>query len=240
MPKADLIARLQQEILPLQGYKSALQHTALDVGLGAIKNAFPGGAFPLGAIHEFFCDSAEDLTASSGFIAGIVAALIKKNGAVIWIGSAPKIFPPALKAFGIEPHQLIFVHLKKERELLWAMEEALKCSSLAAVVGEISDITFTGSRRLQLAVENSGVTCFLLRYQPRNLTTAFISRWRITHVASAAEEGLPGLGHPRWQVELLKVRNGVPGAWQLEWKGGQFKQVYKTISVAAAEKRKTG
>lgn len=40
------------------------------------------------------------------------------------------------------------------------MEEALKCGGLAAVVGEVQDISFTASRRLQLAVEQSGVTGF--------------------------------------------------------------------------------
>jgi hypothetical protein len=36
------------------------------------------------------------------------------------------------------------------------------------------------------------------------------------------EEGLPGIGFPRWQVDLQRVRNGTPGSWQLEWAGGQF------------------
>ena len=40
------------------------------------------------------------------------------------------IFPPALKSFGIAPDKIIFIDLKKEKEILWAMEEALKCDGL--------------------------------------------------------------------------------------------------------------
>jgi protein ImuA len=41
-------------------------------------------------------------------------------------------------------------------------------------------------------------------------------------------------------VELLKVRNGKPGIWQVEWKGGQFRVVYKPISFVRAVHRKAG
>lgn len=143
MAKADIIAKLQRDILPLQGYKSLFHNDGLDVGLGPIKHAFPNKQFPLGAVHEFLCNGAEDATASSGFISGILSSLMRSSGAAIWIAPSQTIFPPALKAFGIDPDKIIFVTLKKEKEILWAVEEALKCSSLAAVVSEIAEYNFT-------------------------------------------------------------------------------------------------
>src|SRR5450631_649056 len=99
------------------------------------------------------------------------------------------------------------------------MEEALKCEGLAAVAGEIPHIDFTASRRLQLAVEKSSVTGLLLRHRPRQLNTiACVARWQINPLPSELEDDLPGVGFPRWNVELLKVRNGKPGAWQMEWR----------------------
>jgi protein ImuA len=110
------------------------------------------------------------------------------------------------------------VDLQRERDVLWAVEEALKCSALAAVVGELQELSFTASRRLQLAVERSRVTGFLHRYQPRRENTlACVSRWKVTPVASVAVGGLPGVGFPRWQVQLVRVRNGRPGSWVVEW-----------------------
>ena len=76
--KAHILAQLQKEILPLEGYKPIAGNKAFDGGLGFIKNAFPNASFPLGAIHEFYCSGTEDVSASSGFIAGVVSAICNK------------------------------------------------------------------------------------------------------------------------------------------------------------------
>lgn len=205
---------MQRDILTFQGFKQVAGNIGFDAGLGFIKNSFPNASFPLGAIHEFFCNGAEDISASSGFIAGILSAIMRKGGVSLWISSSQNIFPPALKSFGIEPDKIIFINVPKEKEILWVMEEALKCEGLAAVIAETSEISFTASRRLQLAVEQSRVTGFIIRRNPKNLTTACVTRWQITPLPSVSEDGLPGVGFPRWNVELLKVRNGTPGMWQ--------------------------
>src|SRR5690606_40358249 len=49
-------------------------------------------------------------------------------------------FPPGLKRFGVEPDRVIFIDLKREKDVLWAMEQGLKCSTLSAVVGELQEI----------------------------------------------------------------------------------------------------
>ncbi|MEO7562498.1 MAG: Error-prone repair protein ImuA, partial [Ferruginibacter sp.] len=221
--KADIIARLQREILPLQGIKTSLNNTAVDKTIGSLKNAFPGNTFPVGAVHEFIAPGMEDAATTTGFIAGILTPLMQNGGAVIWIASAQTIFPPALKSFGIIPDKIIFINLQKEKEMLWAMEEALKCEGLAAVISEIKELSFTASRRLQLAVEQSRVTGFIIRNNSRSLnTTACVTRWKITALSSEFEDTLPGVGFPRWNVELLKVRNGKPGNWSIEYSPGHF------------------
>ncbi len=64
---------------------------------------------------------------------------------------------------------------------------------------------------------------FLIRHQPKGINAiACMSRWRITPVASAWSDGMPGVGFPCWQAELLKVRNGKPGKWLLQWSADGF------------------
>ncbi len=239
LTKANIIAQLQKEILPLQGYKPIANGIRFDGGLGPVKYAFPNASFPLGAVHEFFCSAAEDSSATSGFIAGILSSLMQNTGASIWISSSRSIFPPALQSFGIEPDKIIFVDVLKEKERLWAMEEALKCEGLSAVIGEVQEISFTESRRLQLAVEQSRVTGFIIRRNPKNLATACVTRWRIKPLPSELADRLPGVGFPRWNVELLKVRNGTPGQWQLEW-AGRFRHVSKLAAITKDQQRKAG
>lgn len=247
--KQEIMAQLQRDILPLQGFKPPETGRATSMGLGPVEAAFPTGCFPTGAVHECISDSAEQAAAMRGFLAGLLGKLLLQGGACIWVSAVRRIFPPALAAFGVSAERVIFIDLRKEREVLWAMEEALQCGGLAAVVGECRDIDITASRRLQLAVEQSRVTGFILRHQPRqNNSLACIARWKIGPLPSVLEEGLPGVGHPRWEVELLKVRNGRPGKWQVEWSGGEFHVMTPGMAAAGQDigrmgqgaRRKTG
>jgi len=243
LEKADIIARLQKEILPLQGYKLSSGSNAVHIDLGPVLSAFPNGSFPFGAIHEFISTKVEQLACTSGFIAGLLSSFMQRGGVIVWISSSRTLFPPALKAFDIEPDRIIFIDLQKEKDVLWVMEETLKCEGLAAVVAELQQISFTESRRLQLAVEQSGVTGFILRRYQHNLNiTASVSRWRITPLPGEPDVAMPGVGFPRWNVELLKIRNGKPGSWQLEWWQGHFRNVSPPliISIPREQRRKTG
>ena len=204
----------------MQGFKPASSEMN-DAGLAIIKDAFPCSVFPQAAIHEFFTTSAEENSASSGFAAGIVSSLMKTGAPSVWVSASKNIFPPALKGFKIDPHKIIFIQSQKPKEILWTIEEALKCDSIAAVVGEIGEISFTESRRLQLATEQSKVTGFLIRNNPKNLSTACVTRWKIKPLSSE-KQILPGIGFTKWNVELLKVRNGKPGSWQIQWRKGNF------------------
>ncbi|AYB33762.1 ImuA family protein [Chryseolinea soli] len=238
--RADIMAALQTDILRLQGFKP-VNSPAVDMGLGPIKDAFPNATFPLGAVHEFLSSTTEDASATGGFMAGLVSSLIGKTGAALWISCARTLFPPALKSFGIQPDRFIFVDLKNEKDVLWAMDEALKCGALAAVVGEMQEISFTASRRLQLAVEQSQVTGFILRNRYRHLnTTACVSRWKITSLPSEQVDDLPGIGFPAWRVELLRIRNGRSGVWDMQWRDGKLVPVYKSLSIAQEQQQKTG
>jgi protein ImuA len=227
--RADIITALQTDILRLQGFK-ILGNTAVDLGLGPIIKAFPNETFPLGAVHEFISGKNEDGAATSGFVSGLLSGIMGRTGTSLWISSSRSLFPPALKAYGIEPDHCIFVDLKRERDVLWAMDEALKCGALSAVVGEVQDIDFKASRRLQLAVEQSQVTGFIIRRNIRKPnTTACVSRWKITQLPSVAVDDLPGIGFPQWKVELLRIRNGKPGSWDVQWTNGRFQPVCEEV-----------
>jgi protein ImuA len=240
-PKANIIDQLKREILSLQGFKKISNPVEMDLLPAAIKNAFPLAEFPLGVVHEFFDTGREDAAATCGFVSGILSSLMNSGGVCIWISSSKTIFPPALRSFGIAADRIIFIDLKKEKEMLWTMEEALKCDGLAAVIGEIPEVNFTASRRLQLAVEQSRVTGFILRHNPRGLnTTACVTRWKITSLPSELPGDMPGVGFPRWNVELLKVRNGKPGNWEIEFVAGRFRHISKVAAISLEQKKKTG
>ncbi|WP_316819236.1 Error-prone repair protein ImuA [Pedobacter nyackensis] len=242
--KKEILIKLQQDILLWQGFKPQAAAKAERVGLGEIEQAFPGGVFPKRAIHEFITVLPEDSASSGGFIAGLLAVLMQDGAACVWVSTSRKLFPASLSTFNVEPERIIFMDVKTEKDVLWITEEALKCEGLAAVVAELNNLSLIESRRLQLAVEESGVTGFILRKDASKATsTVATARWKISPLPTDTTSGLPGLGFPRWQVELLKVRNGNPGSWVLEWAGENFAAVNKVSGQSVwteKEKRKIG
>lgn len=214
----SVIEQLQQHIMKLQGAQ-VYTGDVNTIGLGAIERAFPGNVFATGAVHELISHTSEAATCTSGFISVLLHKLLNKDGCCVWVSTIPRrsVFVPALKAFGIDPERILFVDAANQKQTLWVLEEALKCSSLKAVVGELTELSFNDSRRLQLAVEKSRVTGFIHRFRPKTENAvACVSRWKITPAASSLSNTI-GVGFANWHVELLKVRNGQPGQWQVEW-----------------------
>jgi len=221
-----IIDQLKRDMLRWEGFQPPQAGVAGSFGLGPLESAFPTGVFPTGAIHEFISLCPEDTAACSGMIAGLVQTLLKDGGACLWISNTRRIYPPALKLFGVDPDRVVFVDVPRQKDVLWVTEEALKCEGVVAVIAETGDFSFMESRKLQLAVEQSKVTGFILRKDATKVnTTACVARWKVTHVPSELGDDLPGVGFPRWQVELLKVRNGNPGSWTIEWAQRKFRPI---------------
>lgn len=221
-----IIEQLQKQILMLQG-NSPRANEQQGIGLGAIESAFPDKVFPRAAVHELISVSQEEASCTNAFISVVLGKLMQQTGCCLWISTRRRIFPPALKAFGIEPERILFVDASRKKDALWAIEECLKCEALTAVVGEVSELDFNESRRLQLAVERSKVTGFIHRNYPKAINAvACVSRWKITPVASVVNGTMPGVGFPRWNVQLLKVKNGLPGEWQVQWSPQGLEYIY--------------
>lgn len=236
-----LIEQLRAEIMHLEGCRP--QGLQYHQHLGPLQTAFPNG-FPTGAVHEVFAGQPESLSAPVGFVSGLLS-IVQPSGFIVWVSSARQVFPPALQAFGIDPERVLFVDLQKEREVPWAVEEALKCTGLAAVVGEMKSLDFLTSRRFQLAVERSMVTGFLLRTGKLVADpTACVTRWKVSSIQSLEivdESGImPGIGFPNWNVELLRMRNGGTGTWKIHWSEGRFIESVKTVSEVIDQQLQAG
>lgn len=227
-PQTDILNTLRKEILSLQGYKVPANDLQPDLGLGFIEQAFPNKIFPTAAIHEFINSGPQAMAATTGFMTALLSKLTQHGGNCLWVSPKQLLYPPALRLFGIQPQNIFFIEAPREKDLLWTLEEALRCDTLTAVIGEIKELTFNQSRRLQLAVEQSKVTGFIHRINPRQQgAVACVSRWQIKPLFSRLPPRMPGVGSASWDVNLVKVRNGTVGNWQLEWQDGQFLHIPK-------------
>jgi protein ImuA len=232
--KNDIIRDLYRKILPLQGYREPSSDVPIDFGLGPIQAAFPNGNFPRGAIHDFLSSDQEQDAATCAFISGILGTLMERGGVSVWIGPPGVTYARGMALYGLEAHRVIFVTAPTPLKALWVMEESLRCDRFIAVVGEIPDLSFIASRRLQLAVEQSRVTGFLLRHQSRQKhPVASVAQWRITGIPTQSQDGRPGRGFPRWRVELLKIRNRQPNACEIEWMVNHFNPIEQKESESS-------
>src|SRR5215469_293048 len=158
-------------------------------------------------------------------------------GVILWCLARPDLYGPGLAAHGLDPGSVVLVRTPRDAEILWAMEEGLRGPGILAVVGEVGTLPAVASRRLQLAAEHSGITAFLLRRwrnggqaaRERALPNAAVTRWRIAALPSQPPRGEPGVGSPRWRIELLRCRGGEPACWELE-----VPDATDPISLAAA------
>jgi protein ImuA len=244
------LARLRAQVRDLEsgaghGTGQGRSRRVLPFGLAALDRHLPGGGLPLAGLHEIEGERLEwDDGAATGFCLAILARLLaaESRGAVLWAAPWRDLYAPGLAAFGVDPGRLILVCAAREAEVLWALEEGLRCADLAAVVGEADGLDRTAGRRLQLAAESAGRPALVLRrgLRPRGsarhaggaassrLPSGALSRWRIAPAPSArvvcpAGQALDGRaaarlpGQARWAVELLRCRGAAPGHWDLEW-----------------------
>src|SRR5271154_7145426 len=268
----DLLLTLRERVRRIER-RGATGHGGVTFRVAAIDRTLPGGGLARGSVHELLGmgGDEEDGALTAAFAASILGRL-ERDGIVLWCLPRPDLYGPGLAVFGLDPARLVLVRAWRDAEILWAIEEGLRATGVAAVVGEVGAFPAVASRRLQLAAERSGVTAFVLRRwrdgaraaRERNLPNAAATRWRIAalpsqpvpmpspvfvirhpresgdpeatgaslkalgsrfpHGTSPWAEGArdddsetePGIGRPRWRIELLRCRGGAPACWEVE------------------------
>ena len=201
------------------------------VGLVAPIDAALGGGLACGALHEFAPIAPIHLASTSGFAMALAARAGGERRQVLWIatdyavceGGGP--YGPGLDLFGLVPARLLVLRVGKPVDVLWAMEEALRCRALACVIAELTGdgvvANLTATRRLALAAregvsaQNSGFG-LLVRHKVTAMPSAAATRWEIA-AASSQPDAYGGLGRARFDLSLRKNRRGASGRWIIEW-----------------------
>ena len=190
-----------------------VSHGSLAFGVAEIDTRLPLGGLALGALHEVAGggNGVVDGAAAALFTAGVMA---RTSGKILWCVTRRDLFAPAVAQAGLHPDRVIYAEVGDEKSVLACFEEGLRHGGLAGVVGEVAKLSMTASRRLQLVAEASGTLAVAIR-RWRRMTeasdfgqpTASVTRWRISALPSAALP-VPGVGRPRWLVELIRARAG--------------------------------
>ena len=213
-PVPAVLADLRRLIAGRHGVTE--QRTTLPFGLPALDAALPGGGLALGVVHQISEAGPRGHYAATAmlFAGGLLARL---KGPVLWCLHSRDLFAPALSRVGLHPDRVIFCETWKDAEILPAMEEGLRHRGLAGVVGELTRLALTPSRRLQLAAEASGVTALVVSRAPEQASeaNAAFARWCVSAAPSPRDDRVR-MGRPHWRVELQRCRGAAPKRWIVE------------------------
>jgi protein ImuA len=214
---------LRKQVRAIEATGRSAARASLAFGIDALDQRIEGGGIMLGALHEVTGATREisDDAAASLFAAGIAARASGPAGTVLWALRWRDLFAPGLAQAGLTPQRLIQAECRKDEDVLAVMEEGLRHGGLAAVIGEVGQVSMAATRRLQLAAEDSGTLALMLRKwrksdaDPLGLPSAAVTRWKIGCVPSAP---LPvqGIGRPCWNIALVRQRGGEPHQWIME------------------------
>jgi protein ImuA len=198
-------------------------------GLPEIDCHLPQGGLEAAAVHEIAAAEHGDLPAALGFAAALavrrLGSLSEDARPLLWcrfsaeVREWGRVYGHGLEALGLPREKLLTVTLNRPEALLWTLEEALKCASLAGVIADAGPgIDLTVTRRLMLAAGQGGTPGLLVFASPPQGGTAGRTRWSIAARPSARpafDEAAPGA--PAWDVSLTRCRGGRPGQWSVEW-----------------------
>jgi hypothetical protein len=106
-------------------------------------------------------------------------------------------------------------------ERLWAIDQALRCRALAAIIADASELTPNHSRRLQLAAEflapNQGPLALLARPPWEKQTSSWAAtRWDVRPQLNTQNK------NPQWLLECFSCRRqhagqDAPRRWIVDW-----------------------
>jgi len=216
----DRIRRLEQgqPLDPDPASETALA-SGVPLGLPAIDRALPWSGLPRGMVHEILCRDPANAAATAFLLALVGQQSRYHAGPVLWVSCRRDLFAPVLPVYGCDPAAFLFVRCTNGDDVLWAMEDGLRCSALAAVAGDVGALDFPITRRLQLAANRGNVPLFLHRAQKGDALapSAAVTRWEVASrpVDPAGAEGKTG--DPAWTLHLRRCRGGRPGRWPVTW-----------------------
>ena len=174
------------------------------------------------SLSEMFTDPRE-----AGAV-GFALAQVPGVGRILWVQERMATIEAGVPSgrsfarFGGDAERLVLACARSSADVLWTMEEGLKCASLSAIIGEVwgdpPALDFTATKRLAMRAERQGVQVFLLRFAATPSLSAARQRWRVRSLPSLPhphDARAPGL--PRWHVELFRARGARPGVWQASY-----------------------
>ena len=177
----------------------------LSTGSGAIDGMIPAGGLRFDAITEWVAAADGSAAAALSLIAA-AECLRQTTGPLVVVCPPDYFYPPAAVALGIPATRIIWVRPNQHADTVWSIDQALRCSAVAAVWAPVAArLDDRDARRFQLAAEIGNTPGLLIRPAAvRGRPTFADIRF---HIAPAASID----GNRTIQITLDRCRGGQIG-----------------------------
>jgi len=139
----------------------------ITTGCEPLDRLLPGGGLRAGMLVEWL---AEDRGSGAGTLAMHMAkqAIVRQQGCLVVTDRWRRFYPPAAIVQGVDSKDVIVVQsdavkVMSAQEELWALDQALRCPGVSAVMAWVDKIEPRAFRRLQLAAEIGKTLALLIR-----------------------------------------------------------------------------
>ena len=167
--KSELLNHLRNQIRGIETAGRMEDGSRVSSGSPAIDRLLPAGGYQRGTLVQWLTGGGQSADYLSLLVARQACA---DGGALVVFDPQHQFYPPAAAAIGINLDNLIMLRTNRpadvgeelHNDLLWSIDQALRCPAVAAVWGPIDHINQRWFRRFQLSAESSG--CLGLFVQP--------------------------------------------------------------------------
>jgi len=202
----DLTRKLREiECSRTRQAASEAAKSCCSTGIEGLDRLLPGQGLPAGTLTEWLAGDG----AGAGTLAFLTAATRNKalDQAVVVIDPQRRWYAPAVSALRTRLTDTILICPDRPADALWAFEQSLRCSAVAATIGWCDRLHDLAFRRLKLAAEQGGGLGLLLRPE----TAIREPSWADVRLRVEPLPTLPASPGRRVRVELLRCRGGFHG-----------------------------
>jgi len=202
MPSPEIVAQLRRNISTIHRSYRPRQGQKFPIDIPEVMDLFPGGQLPYGSIMEWFTEThgteAESLSLRIGWSACL------RNRFLVIVDPCFEIYPPGLSQLGIDLNRVVFVHPATKSDMLWTIDQALRCSAVGAVWSYLESLDPINHRRYQLASECGGTVGIFVRPLRARKESSW-AEFRLLVQPVAFPAGEIGSQCRRIQVTLLRA-----------------------------------
>lgn len=160
--RSETIQSLRENLCQFQQAlrTEARQKNAVSTGIHPLDCILPGQGLKQGTLSEWV-----SMEAGSGAtsLAMHVAGQAQSNGPLLIADRQQHFYAPAFSSVGVCSEKTILIRPKSRTDELWAVEQALRCPGIGAVICQPERLKTQEFRRLQLAAESGTAIGLLIR-----------------------------------------------------------------------------